>query len=161
MNYNHSKLGNWLCKVLYKSALFLSRYKFLYYFLNFTWGLVLTLVGYVITLVLLMCGKKPTKYHGIHYFAIGQSWGGMEMGIMFLRDTTSSEHVSKHELGHTYQNAILGPFMLFIVSIPSAIRYWYQEFRTRKGKSNKPYDAIWFEDSATCIGTTIVDNEGR
>ena len=45
------------------------------------------------------------------------------MGLMFVRDTTSSEHVNKHELGHSYQNAILGPFMPFMVAIPSAIRY--------------------------------------
>jgi hypothetical protein len=45
--------------------------------------------------------------------------------------------------------------MIFLVSIPSAIRYWYQEFRSRKGKTNKPYDSFWAEDSATTCGEYI------
>jgi hypothetical protein len=72
---------------------------------------------------LLICGKKPIAYYGIYYFEIGAFWGGLEMGLMFLRDKESDESVSKHELGHSYQNAILGPFMILLVSIPSAIRY--------------------------------------
>ena len=47
-----------------------------------------------------------------------------------------------HEFGHSFQNAILGPFMIFLVSIPSAIRYWYQTIRESKGKTNKPYDSF-------------------
>lgn len=118
----------------------------------------MTLIGYVTALVLLICGKKPTKYHSTFYFPIGKNWGGVSLGTIFLRDTTSSTQVCMHELGHTYQNAILGPFMIFMVAIPSAIRYWYREIN-EKAKAT-PYDAIWFEDSATCIGSSIVDKEG-
>lgn len=141
-----------------KLALKLAKHKWLYYLLNLTWGLFLTLIGLIITLVLLIIGKKPKKYYGIYYFEIGKLWGGFETGLMFVRDKESIESVSMHELGHTYQNAILGPFMIILVSIPSMIRYWYRELKyERKGlKPPTAYDSIWFESSATYIGTTIV-----
>lgn len=75
------------------------------------------------------------------------------MGTMFLTDNYDNESVKKHEFGHTFQNCLLGPLFPFLVAIPSATRYWIQEFRYRAGKSNKPYDSIWFEASATDCGT--------
>ena len=72
------------------------------------------------------------------------------MGTMFLRDNSNYIiSTNNHEYGHTFQNAILGPFFIFIVAIPSAIRYWYREFSK---KTQPDYDAIWFEGSATEIG---------
>ena len=74
------------------------------------------------------------------------------MGTMFLRDCNSDNSINNHEYGHTFQNAILGPFFIFIVAIPSAIRYWYQTIREKQNKENKDYDLIWFEGGATDIG---------
>ena len=79
------------------------------------------------------------------------------MGTMFLRDETSSVRLNSHELGHTFQNAILGPFFVFVIAIPSAIRYWVRKFQQKKGKTLKDYDAIWFEGSATSIGEYAYD----
>jgi hypothetical protein len=33
------------------------------------------------------------------------------------------KHCVEHECGHTFQNAIFGPFAIFLVFIPSFIRY--------------------------------------
>lgn len=77
------------------------------------------------------------------------------MGLMFVRDTTSSEAVSRHELGHSYQNAILGPLMPILVAIPSAMRYWYRKKKSKK--TFPPYDSIWFEGNATDIGNKIIN----
>ena len=74
------------------------------------------------------------------------------MGTMFLRDSSNNTSTNSHEFGHSFQNAILGPLFIFIVAIPSAIRYWVMTFREKKGKSLKAYDLIWFEGSATSIG---------
>ena len=58
-----------------------------------------------------------------------------------------------HESGHGIQNLLFGPLMPFVVSIPSAIRYWYREYlmKVKKIKCwNLPdYDSIWFEGTAT------------
>lgn len=70
---------------------------------------------------------------------------------MFLRDHKSLDSaINAHEFGHSIQNTLLGPLYIFIVMIPSAIRYW---IRTLKPKSvYTAYDDIWFEDSATQCG---------
>lgn len=148
-------------KFLFKCSMFLARHRAIYYILNCTWGIILTFIGWVITLALLIVGKKPIPYHGVYYFPLKENWGGFEMGMMFIRDTTSTEHVSKHELGHTFQNAILGPFMIFLVSLPSVFRYWYRYLKfERKGLTpTTEYDNIWFEGSASEIGTKVVEME--
>lgn len=130
--------------------------KFLYYFLNLTWGLLLTLAGALVALFLLIIGKHPKRHGGCLYFNIGKNWGGVSMGLFFFTDNSDFTSIKNHEYGHSLQNAILGPFMIFVVAIPSVIRYWIHTFRDKKGKPNPPYDAIWFEGQATKWGDETV-----
>lgn len=147
-----TKAGNAMYSFLQKSTKMLIKHRWLYWLLNFTWGILTTLCGLLLSLTMLCIGKKPKRWHSVWYFQIFDNWGGMEMGTMFLRDNSNYISTNNHEYGHTFQNAILGPFFIFIVAIPSAIRYWYQEIRRRQHKPNKEYDLIWFEGSATDIG---------
>lgn len=151
--YNkYSKTGKFLYDLCFKGAIFLNKHKWFYYILLFTWGLLMSLIGLIVSLFLLIGAQKPYGIFGLWKFEVKERWGGCSLGCMFIRDTTSAESIDRHEIGHTYQNAILGPFFLFIVAIPSAIRYWYQYFKTKREEGVKPYDAIWFEGSATDIG---------
>lgn len=154
-NYKRTKYGKFMYNVCYKGGLFLNKHRWLYYVLASTWGILMTLVGLLISVALLIAGKKPIKYGGIYYFKVGKNWGGLEMGLMFLTDEYSGNYddIKNHELGHSYQNAILGPLMPFLVSIPSAIRYWYRNFSK---KPQPDYDAIWFEGNATDIGYAVI-----
>lgn len=147
-----TKAGNAMYSFLQKSTKVLIKHRWLYWLLNFTWGILTTLCGLLLSLIMLCIGKKPKRWCSIWYFQICDSWGGLEMGTMFLRDNSNNVSTNNHEYGHTFQNAILGPFFIFIVAIPSAIRYWYQEIRSRQHKPNVEYDLIWFEGSATDIG---------
>lgn len=128
------------------------RSKKLYYFLNLTWGLPLTLIGAAAALILIASGKKPKRHGGCLYFNIGKSWGGLELGLFFLTDGRDSEHVKNHEFGHSIQNAWLGVLTPFVIWIPSSARYWYRRLREAKHLSNPPYDSIWFERWATELG---------
>ena len=119
----------------------------------------MTLAGWVSLGIMKLFTIKKSKFGKFgpaHYLMFGNNWGGLEFGInFFVADNMGDEwtlHTKKHELGHTFQNAIYGPFVIFISFIPSAIRYWYQHFRAKKNKSNKPYDLAWFEESATDVG---------
>lgn len=147
-----TKAGNIMYSFLQKSTKMLIKHRWLYWLLNFTWGILTTLCGLLLSLAMLCIGKKLKRWHSIWYFQIFDNWGGMEMGTMFLRDNSNYISTNNHEYGHTFQNAILGPFFIFIIAIPSAIRYWYQEIRKRQHKPNVEYDLIWFEGSATDIG---------
>lgn len=155
MYYKRTKFGNFMYDITMKGGLFLSRHMWLYFILNFTWGIIMTLLGYIIAFILLLCRRIPYKYQTTFYFKIGKSWGGLELGMIFIRDKESNNTIEPHEYGHSFQNALYGPLAIFIIFIPSFIRYWYQEFRNKKHKKNKPYDSIWFEGSATDIGETL------
>ena len=117
----------------------------------------MTLAGAIVALILLMCGKKPKKWKRCIYFECGSGWGGFNLGMFFLTAKNSSTHIKDHEHGHAVQNCILGPFMPFIITIPSALRYWYIEMRyyQRGEKPLKPYESIWFESTATKFGENI------
>lgn len=134
--------------------------RFLFYLLNLTWGLPLNIAGGLVAVVLLIAGKKPKRWGDCFYFEVGNGWGGLELGIIFLTSKNPSVRTRHHEHGHAVQNCFFGPFMPFIVNIPSAIRYWYRRIREKKGLPNKTaYDAIWFEGQATRLGTKYVEGK--
>ena len=125
-----------------------------FYILSFTWGILYTLTGLLAALVLLLTGHKPHRWGWVWYFELGRSWGGMEWGIIFIKDKTSGDHLKDHEFGHAIQNCFFGPFMVILVSLPSTIRYWTRRLRAKRGKmSRTPYEAVWFEAQATRLGT--------
>ena len=96
-------------------------------------------------------------WHYCIWFEKCGNFGGFDLGPVFVTRRGASAHLKNHELGHAIQNCILGPFMPFVISLPSSVRYWYREFRyNRRGK--KPpcaYESIWFEKWATELGEKI------
>jgi len=164
-NRTFSSYGTFMFNLCASVTEYLVKHKWLYYLLAYTWGILMTLLGYIITLILLFVklfckdNIKLNKYYWIYGIKVGPDWwGGFEMGLMFCRDQKSSDsYVNRHEFGHTFQNCLLGPLFPFLVAIPSALRYWIRNLRTKKGKSNNDYDAIWFECSATECGKYVVD----
>lgn len=97
---------------------------FVYWLIQCTWGLPMTLIGAIAALGLLISGHKPKHLGPTVYFEVGESWGGLELGGFFLCDKHSPLETKYHECGHSLQNMIWGPLMPFVVCIPSAARYW-------------------------------------
>ena len=130
-----------------------------FYALSFTWGLPMTLIGCMVALVLILFGYKPKRWGYCCYFEVGENWGGVEFGAIFVTNKNPSQHIKNHEHGHGIQNCYFGVLMPFIVCIPSAIRYWYREYVNRKNpdKTLKPYDSIWFEGQATRLGNELLE----
>ena len=108
----------------------------------------MSIIGVLVTLVLLACGRRPKRNQYGWYFVVGRGWGGAEFGPMCLVSENPSQHTLDHEFGHAIQNCYFGPFMIFI-SLASAGRYWYRRFLKARGAALPPYDAIWFEGQAT------------
>ena len=105
------------------------------YLLSFTWGCIITSIGVILSLCLLITRHKPKLYNGyVHFKLLNNNWGGMSFGPFIFTDIFPSTQLLNHECGHSIQNIILGPLMPFIVSIPSAVRYWLRNFKTIKGK---------------------------
>lgn len=131
--------------------------KSLFYLLSFTWGLPMTIVGCIVAAVLLASGKKPKKWGYCHYFEVGEGWGGVSLGMVFLTSKNPSVHTRNHELGHSHQNCIYGPFMI-IISLMSAGRYWYRQLKYyRYGLTPATeYDSAWYEGDASKTGTEFM-----
>ena len=146
--------GLFMYNLCEKTGVYFSKHLWLYWVLMFTWALPTTLIGLLVTLFLLIAGKRPKRYGHAYRFLVGKHWGGLSLGLMFIQDKTEGKSVARHEYGHLHQ-LILGPFSLFLCSIPSAIRYWYMELSKRTDLS--PYEQIWFERSATNLGELIVN----
>lgn len=132
-----------------------------FYFLSFTWGIITSIIGLLIIGFSALCGRVHT-YHGRLYATWGKGWGGFEMGPFFVIGE-DCQSCCAHESGHGIQNIILGPFMIFVVSIPSCIRYWYREIIRRKDpekyKQLPSYDSMWFEGWATSWGRKFVETD--
>ena len=134
-----------------------------YWFLSLTWGIIGTIIGILAVIGTLIFGGAIHKNGCSFIVEIGGNWGGLNLGPIALCGHYSKnsigfyEHVRRHEFGHGIQHCVLGILFPLIIGIPSAIRYWYQRIRESKGLINKPYDSIWFEGSATKIGTATID----
>lgn len=122
----------------------------LFYILNLTWGLPMTLIGGIVCLVLIGLDKRPTNHGGCLCFTVGKNWGGVSFGLVMIVSRQATDITKNHELGHAVQNALYGFLMPFMVSIPSAIRYWYR--RGKDPSTLTPYDYIWYEGQATRWG---------
>lgn len=138
-----------------KSARFLGKHLLLKHLLCWTWGIALTMPGSIATLLIGLFNKNLNVFHDSLYTEVGKDWGGLELGDSFVCCKDSADSLKEHELGHTFQNAIYGPFFLLMIWIPSALRYWHR----RLHHSTKPYNAIWFENSATNIGKEICNGQ--
>lgn len=130
--------------------------KFVYYLLQFTWGLPMNIAGLIVAGIMMLCGKRPVRYGYGWCFEREGDWG-LELGIFFIAPPHST-HTKNHELGHGIQNIYFGPLTVFIVSIPSVCRFQWRRLMTKLGKPLKTrYDDIWFEGQATKTGTRFMN----
>lgn len=130
--------------------------KKIWWVLSLTWGLFLTLLGLTTALILLCCGYKPYRHLYGWVFTVGDNWGGFNMGPITVVSKTAHSSTLNHEFGHSVQNCYFGPLAIFLVAIPSAIRYWYRTIIVKTGRKQthelRPYDEAWFEHMATNLG---------
>ena len=116
----------------------------------------MTLIGCIVALVLKARGYNPQRYGYCWHFEIGERWGGLNLGVVFLTSKNPTIHTKNHEHGHAIQNCLYGFLFPFMVTIPSAVRYWY--IRLTPNKKHPPYDSIWFEGQATELGNELMTN---
>lgn len=134
------------------------RNKSLFYLLSFTWGLPMTLVGCVVGAILKAMGHKPKKWGYCYYFEVGENWGGVNLGPIFITSKNPTSSTKSHEHGHAFQNCKFGFLMPFVVSIPSAIRYWHRVFSAKAGNPIKTsYYSAWFESEASTLGKEFIN----
>ena len=119
----------------------------LFYVLQWTWGILTNIAGLVMMLVLSV-KYKPRKYGRCVCTQLPVNWG-LSLGMFIFGEPSCMPH----EHGHAFQNALLGPFFLTVVALPSVIRFWVRRIQYNIGKPPKDaYDDLWIEGQATQTG---------
>ena len=131
-----------------------------FYLIQFTWGIVYNLVGLVLATWMLITGHKPYRCGPYIYFLAPELPGSIDGGVFYIAGSTSA-NTNLHEMGHGLQNMVWGPLMVFVIVIPSTVRFWYREWYWENrfpitGKALPLYDSIWFEGQATRWGTKVM-----
>ncbi|MBP9989409.1 MAG: hypothetical protein KBT46_07910 [Ruminococcus sp.] len=129
---------------------------FLFYFVQWTWGLPVNLVGGIFFLYSVLFKKRKWQHFGYSYIVyIPWKSGALTLGIfIFMR----SDHPKKdwsyntriHEYGHTWQCLILGPLYYIVIAVPSMI--WCNCFRNYREKNNVSYYSLYCEGWANSFG---------
>ncbi len=124
----------------------------LYVFIQWTWGILQTLLGGMV--LLLNIRNKHFWYHG-SLVTVWKTKSSVSLGMFVfvtdepyfyekLKDTYTKEDLSKrllvHEYGHTVQSLILGPVYLIAMGIPST---WWG-FSPRLNKKRKERQLSYF-----------------
>lgn len=144
--------------------------RLLFYISSLTWGLLMTIIGlFVFLFMVVFMKKKILKIKVIAgrlcISANLSSLGGISLGLFYMvgRSEYKDVFIHAHELGHSIQNAYLGPLFLPIIGIPSIIRaaLWRKISSRHYEKYGWPADyySIWFEKNANILGGKYLIDE--
>lgn len=124
-----------------------------YYVLQWTWGIILNIIGACVFVYALIAKWPISKYRNAILMEAPKSFGGLNLG-MFLMVGKGNRSSVAHEYGHSLQNLTWGLLMPFVIAIPSAIRYWHRRIKYLDKGLTPPttYDSVWFEGQATSLG---------
>lgn len=98
--------------------------KFLFYLIQFTWGLPQNLVGLIGYLVLYKKSRHE-RFHNAFITLIDSDkpFGGISLGVFIFVNGKKSDdwlHDTRiHEFGHTIQSLVLGPLYFLVIGFPS------------------------------------------
>ena len=127
-----------------------------YTVLQCSWGLLQTLAGAAVFLVL--AGHEHFIYRG----AVGTLWRrgeSLSLGMfIFVSEQTSPEtrrELCAHEYGHTVQSLILGVFYLPVIALPSAVWCMMPYFVKRRSRKGISYYSFYPEKWANRIARKL------
>ena len=134
----------------------------LYWFLQWTWGIVQNICGLVVFLILKVKNpnNKLIRYNG----AIISQWsvnGSMGLGMFIFdghQNKDDHEETIVHEYGHTVQSAILGPLFIPLIGIPSFIWANFPYFVRLRKRKKISYMNLYCEKWASNWGERVVQN---
>lgn len=129
---------------------------FLYYLLQYTWGIIQNILGFLLYVVLSL--RKKRRLRGLFNGARILSWdnnGSLALGrYIFISNYIVGNpiRVIVHEYGHTIQSCILGPFYIPIIGIPSLLWAKMPNFRRNRLRGRYTYSSFYPEKWANHLG---------
>ncbi len=131
--------------------------KILFYFWQFTYGLIQNIIGLCMLAVYKIKGSESEWFHNALVTYIDKkNFGGVSLGMfIFINKNITGDHrhdTRIHEYGHTVQTMILGPLWLLIIALPSAIWCNFPPLVKMRKKKNKSYYWLYCEGWANMCG---------
>ena len=129
---------------------------FLFYLVQWTWGLPVNLVGAIAFLICTKIkGRRWQKFGYSYIVYLPWNQGGLSLGLfIFMKDQHKSKkwtyNTRIHEYGHTCQCLLLGPLYYIVIALPSAI--WCNFFEGYRKKNNVSYYKVYCESWANTWG---------
>ena len=129
---------------------------FLYYLIQFSWGLIQNCLGFLIYVFLMI--KNPMRRRGRFNGSRIITWSlssSAALGIFIFLSESLVAHPTRvvvHEYGHTIQSCILGPLYLFIIGIASFIWAQFPAFKRKRRAGKYTYSVFYPEKWANYLG---------
>lgn len=138
--------------------------KFLFYLVQFTWGLPQNLVGLIAFLVM---GKKYKHDRFcnafVTYVETDKPFGGISLGIFIFVNAKRSEgwleDTRIHEYGHTIQSIVLGPIWVLVIALPSLIWCNFKPICKYRKEHDVSYYTLYCEGWANLWGSRFSGKE--
>ncbi len=144
--------------------------KFLYIFVQWTWGFAQSLLGLVLMLLL---GRQKHEWYGlalmtaydldqVKFNKLGACSLGMFTFVITGPDGKPYPGLAAHEYGHTFQSLLLGPLYLPLIGIPSSL--WalrYRKHRARYAQLGIAYTSRYPENWAESWGRRIAARQRK
>ena len=132
--------------------------KFLFYLVQFTWGLAQNLVG-LIAFLALSKKYRHEKFENafVTFVDTEKPFGGISLGIfIFVNGKRKDEWLHDtcvHEYGHTIQSLVLGPVWPFVIALPSVIWCNFPPLTRYRKEKDVSYYALYCEGWANVWGS--------
>lgn len=129
---------------------------FLFYLVQWTWGLPVNLVGGIAYLICTkLLGRRWQHFGYARIVYLPWNAGGLSLGLfIFMKDHHKNKkwtyNTRIHEYGHTWQCLLLGPLYYLVVALPSCI--WCNFFEGYRKKHNVSYYKLYCESWANAFG---------
>lgn len=130
--------------------------RFCFYFVQWTWGLSVNLVGGIAFLICTKIKGRRWQHFGYSYIVyLPWNAGGLSLGLfIFMKDNHPRKkwtyNTRIHEYGHTWQCLLLGPLYYLVIALPSAV--WCNLFENYRKKNNVSYYKLYCESWANSWG---------
>lgn len=134
-------------------------YLLIFYLLQWTWGIVQNVLGFLIFAFLYLKNRKRKIF--MYKGAIVTMWkqrSSASIG-MFIFLGIADKKVLVHEYGHCIQSMILGPLYLPLIGIPSFIWCNAPHLRRQRKKGTYRYSSFYTEKWANHLGHKVTNEE--
>ena len=122
--------------------------------LQWTWGNMQTVAGFVLYLWYIRC--PHTYYNGTILTTCPPTFWGISLGqFIFVPDVPNKEEYAVHEYGHALQSLLLGPLYILLIGIPSISWGRIPCFIKLREKKNIRYTSFYCEKWASDWGEAV------